>query len=151
MNKKAKKPRKSNLPNTQRAVKATKNHTPEPEKVVQIGSELTEVHAARFRGPIPPPKIIAEYEEALPGAADRIFAMAELNNALPDKALDYEYKEKLLAKTCAVLVTAMILGLAGFMAYNGAPREAAIIACSTVVAIVSAFLWGPKVKSEQDA
>jgi uncharacterized membrane protein len=32
-------------------------------------------------GPLPPPGILAGYEDALPGAADRIVSMAEANNA----------------------------------------------------------------------
>lgn len=30
-----------------------------------------------FEGPLPPPEQLAEYERAFPGAADRIFSMAE--------------------------------------------------------------------------
>ena len=30
-----------------------------------------------FQGPIPPPQVLRDQEEALPGAAERIFAMAE--------------------------------------------------------------------------
>jgi uncharacterized membrane protein len=34
-------------------------------------------HTQTFQGPIPPPDILAKYEETLPGAADRILQMAE--------------------------------------------------------------------------
>lgn len=32
-----------------------------------------------FQGPLPPPEILAGYERVLPGAADRIISMAEMN------------------------------------------------------------------------
>ena len=38
-----------------------------------------EFHASfeYFQGPIPPPQVIRDYEKVLPGAAERIFALAE--------------------------------------------------------------------------
>ena len=33
--------------------------------------------SARFSGPLPPPEVLAKYNDALPGAAERIIAMAE--------------------------------------------------------------------------
>jgi uncharacterized membrane protein len=39
-----------------------------------------EAHAVAFSGPLPPPEILARYNEILPGAAERIIAMAENQN-----------------------------------------------------------------------
>lgn len=39
---------------------------------------LTEyLHAASFKGPLPPPALFEHYEKALPGSADRILKLAE--------------------------------------------------------------------------
>lgn len=40
------------------------------------GFQIT-AHAAHFSGPIPPPEILIKYNEAVPGGAERIIAMAE--------------------------------------------------------------------------
>jgi len=41
------------------------------------GAQLVAYKRQSFSGPIPPPHILAEYENILPGAADRILAMSE--------------------------------------------------------------------------
>ncbi len=45
-----------------------------PEKFAKV---VAGVIAQEFSGPIPPPNIIAGYEDVLPGTADRIIRMAE--------------------------------------------------------------------------
>ena len=40
------------------------------------GFQIT-AHAAHFSGPLPPPEVLAKYNEAVPGGAERIIAMAE--------------------------------------------------------------------------
>jgi uncharacterized membrane protein len=37
--------------------------------------------SAQFQGPVPPPQVMAGYEEIVPGAADRLIAMAEREQA----------------------------------------------------------------------
>lgn len=44
------------------------------EKIERV---VSRVIAEKFSGPIPPPSIIAGYEDVVPGAADRIIRMAE--------------------------------------------------------------------------
>jgi len=40
-----------------------------------------EAHAVAFSGPLPPPEVLARYNEVLPGAAERIIVMAENQSA----------------------------------------------------------------------
>jgi uncharacterized membrane protein len=40
-----------------------------------------ETEFSAFQGPLPPPAVLAEYDRALPGAADRIIGMAERQSA----------------------------------------------------------------------
>ncbi len=39
------------------------------------------VHASLYAGPIPPPEVLAQYEDVLPGLADRIMAESERQRA----------------------------------------------------------------------
>ncbi len=48
------------------------------EKVEQVVARVIE---NRFSGPIPPPNVIAGYESIVPGAAERIIKMAEIQSA----------------------------------------------------------------------
>ena len=42
-----------------------------------VAAQIVTSEQAVFRGPVPPPEVLAGYEATLPGAADRILAMAE--------------------------------------------------------------------------
>lgn len=75
---------KNQLPGTPEAGVLEKNgkHKPaEPEYEITDSERmikvLAEVFEQEFSGPIPPPNIIAGYENVVPGAADRIIKMAE--------------------------------------------------------------------------
>lgn len=56
-----------------------------------VGVEIT---GESFSGPIPPPKILAEYEKIVPGSGDRIIKMAEHQMAhrhrMEDRAVDLD-------------------------------------------------------------
>jgi predicted membrane protein DUF2335 len=74
-----------------------------PDKRARVADRIVRRVESLFyyQGPIPPPEYVQGYENACPGAATRIIAMAEKaqdarNNRL-DKAMDYEYAA--LAKT----------------------------------------------------
>lgn len=45
--------------------------------VVHQESELV-TYEESFRGPLPPPSTLAQYEETLPGSAERLMTMAEV-------------------------------------------------------------------------
>jgi uncharacterized membrane protein len=43
----------------------------------RVSTQLIQTSQTQFIGPIPPPEVLAKYNEALPNAAERIMAMAE--------------------------------------------------------------------------
>src|SRR5438552_10293716 len=45
--------------------------------MVQSQSSAVRIQAATFSGPLPPPEALERYNQILPGAAERIIAMAE--------------------------------------------------------------------------
>lgn len=49
----------------------------EERPIAEKALQKQKIIAATFSGPLPPPSIIAGYEDILPGSADRIFTMAE--------------------------------------------------------------------------
>lgn len=44
---------------------------------IEKSGKLKIFYGRQFSGPLPPPEILESYEKTLPGAADRIFTMAE--------------------------------------------------------------------------
>lgn len=75
---------------TTRALESAKDNGSSEEESDKVGEILSRLpddtppevvelitQSALFSGPIPPPAMFAQYEEALPGAADRIMKLAE--------------------------------------------------------------------------
>ncbi len=69
------------------------------------------VLSAEFKGPLPPPGLLRQYEDVLPGSADRIFKMAE-------KALDHDISMGRAGATQATLglMLASFIAVAAFAA-----------------------------------
>jgi uncharacterized membrane protein len=72
------------------------------EEVKQVVSQV--IQEIQFSGPIPPPNIISGYEKILPGAADRILAMAEKQSEhrqeMEKKMVEAESRDGLLGIIC---------------------------------------------------
>jgi len=110
---------------------------------------------SQFHGPIPPPNILAEYEKLLPGAADRILAMAESETAhrqmMEGKAVNAEIDglKSEATDTRIGQIFGLVIGLTtvlagAYTAVNGAQITGALIGTSGVVGLVSAFIVGRK-------
>lgn len=69
-------------PDIEAAVERTLEGKVARRDLPEVARQITElIIAERFSGPLPHPKHLGDYEAALPGSAERILAMAELNLA----------------------------------------------------------------------
>ncbi len=103
-------------------------------------------------GPLPHPRILAGYEKIVPGAANRILAMAENEaehrHSVDDRCIRIDSRDSLLGIICAFVLglTAMIVG--ALIAIKS-PETAGVV-CGTLLAggglaaIVGAFITGTK-------
>lgn len=91
---------------------------PKTPKNIKRQSELVKqliVSGEFFSGPLPHPKILAEYEKILPGTTDRIFSMAEkqLNHRqdLEEKVVtaNIANEKKGMYMSFVITITAMII------------------------------------------
>lgn len=105
-----------------------------PEVLKALPEELRSVaiRAASFKGPLPPPGMFSGYEETLPGAAERLFAMAEREQ---DHRISWENTALTASANATKLgqllgFTMGILGIlvAGYIALEGATIVGVVIA-----------------------
>lgn len=108
---------------------------------------------AEFSGPLPHPSILAKYEEILPGAATRIFKMAEEQAShrrdMEKKSLNLSGRDALLG-----IVLGFIIALSGIVggiliiAFNpdsfGAVISGSAISGSSLIGIIRIFVIGSK-------
>lgn len=65
-----------------------------------------------FVGPLPPPEILAKYENTFPGAAERIFQMAE-DQALHRRSMEKESLKLAGRDSLLEIITSFIIASAG--------------------------------------
>lgn len=114
------------------------------EKQTQIIGLL--IRRQTFQGPIPRPEHFAQYEQTLPGAADRILTMAEKEQEHRHREEDNNYTLD-GRKIFVSFVLMVLLILSGIvMVVLDAYSVACIIFGTTAVAVLGAFAVGIKVK-----
>lgn len=90
--------------------------------------------------------VLEGYESIVPGAADRILAMAEKNNdylnEMDKEALRSGYAERRLGQIFALVIALFALSVSVVLAYTGNETTASIVGGSTVVGLVSIFVVG---------
>ncbi|MCP4115428.1 MAG: DUF2335 domain-containing protein [Desulfobacteraceae bacterium] len=149
----SKNPKKSRKQNRPVVAKSGSQRTGSKQHVTRSISES--LVASQFQGPIPPPELLAGYDDVVPGAADRIIALAEKETAhrheMEKKVLDAEVKvisnearEIFLGQIFAFLIgtTTVLAGV--YAAVHGAQITGSLIGTSGVVGLVSVFILGRK-------
>ena len=105
----------------------------EPKEKEQVRRVVAEVIQSEFSGPIPPPNIIRGYEEVLPGAADRIIAMAEKQSAhrqaMETKIIETESRDGFLGMVFAFSLSLLCIVAAVIIVYL-VPKEGGAFAGS---------------------
>lgn len=101
---------------------------------------------AEFSGPLPPPQILEKYETVLPGAAERVFAMAEKQavhrQALEKKVIDSDALQALVGTVFGLVIGLFGLGSAVYCIILGHDWAGVGIGGATLVSMVSAFIYG---------
>lgn len=95
-------------------------------------------------GPLPPPEDLAQYDQACPGAAERIIAMAERQadhrQSMETNHLKWEYGLQSCGQWLALAALIAMLLLVGFTFYVGQPIAGSALGGGTIIAVVGMFL-----------
>ncbi len=96
----------------------------------------------QYSGPIPPPGLLHDYEQVLPGIADRIVAMAE-----------YEQKHRIYYETrgiwmAFVLALALIL-LSAYVVSLGYALASVAVVGTAITSIAGAFIYSDRSRRKE--
>ena len=132
----------------------------EPQKSVAIPESKEELEKfliaiyQEFAGPIPPPSMMKQYEETLPGSADRILKMAENQSEhrqwMEKKELSFANREVHIGQMLGFFIGAIAIVTGVYAALNGAPIPGGFIGTAGVVGLVSVFVIGSNRKPPQE-
>ncbi len=102
------------------------------------------------RGPLPSAKEFQRYDQALPGAADRILAMAEREqthrHAIEHHVVTEDVRLKKRSPWFAFVALCAMLAVVGYIAYLGHPTSATALGGGVLIGVVALFLgqrWRP--------
>uniref|UniRef100_Q3ASH4 DUF2335 domain-containing protein n=1 Tax=Chlorobium chlorochromatii (strain CaD3) TaxID=340177 RepID=Q3ASH4_CHLCH len=106
-----------------------------------------------FSGPLPHPDLLREYENILPGCAERILVMAELEQTKRHEITERESKGLLdhLARGQHYAFAAVIITFASaiYLAMNGHEFIASTIVTLDIIGLVVAFITGKALSLKQ--
>lgn len=109
----------------------------------------------QFSGPLPHPKILDAYDKILPGAAERIFSMAECQaehrRSLELIVIKGDSVRANLGLAAAVGVALISIAAAVYLAVNGHGLVATALVGSNLVAGSTVFIYGTNSRKEERA
>jgi len=119
---------------------------PEPKRqeLARIRIEKHESFSMRA-GPLPDPSELDAYNQIIPNGADRIIKMAENQSAhrieIETMVVKSQQRQAFAGQLFALILGLSGLGLATYAAVSGQPWFGSVIGGSTLVGLVSVFLY----------
>lgn len=108
-----------------------------------------------FSGPIPPPNLLREYDEIVPGTAARIVAMAEAQSRhridLEKRVVHSDIRKSYYGLVFAFVICIAFLACGTFLVLNGHDVAGATIATSSLVGLAGTFIYGTHARKQERA
>ena len=108
---------------------------------------------SRYLGPIPPPGALAQYEETLPGAADRILKMTENQQAhrraLETRVVESGARESIAGIAVGGIVSVAALVVAAIFVTQGQPWFGIAAVLGTIGSLAGVFVYGGRSQREE--
>ncbi|MBM3493745.1 MAG: DUF2335 domain-containing protein [Armatimonadetes bacterium] len=117
-----------------------------PDQSAQTGNQALTVHSQQFIGPLPPPEALRLYEETLPGAADRIIAMAEQQAAhrqrIESLAVQTQAKRSIQGLWLGAGLSFAMTMVAAALAFTGHQTAGIAFASINIAGVAGVFVYG---------
>jgi uncharacterized membrane protein len=109
---------------------------------------LSRFEAEFFEGPLPHPETLAHYESIYPGAADRIFGMAELQSRhrqdLEKLVITSNCRAQDRGPIFGFTLAAGVIGLGAYLILQGKEVSGLVALVAALVAMVVPFVYGKR-------
>ena len=111
---------------------------------VEVQLQRVKLH----RGPLPDAELLAQYEDVLPGLADRIVRMAELEqgnrHALERAESQLPYRLAARGQFLAITAIVLVLAFAVFLVATGSPVTGGVVVGADLLGLVTVFVTGQR-------
>jgi uncharacterized membrane protein len=106
-----------------------------------------------FSGPLPPPQILNQYNDAVANGAERIMAMAEKQSEhrrkLEATVLKTDSRNSLLGIVCAFVLGLVTVVTGAVVVVMGHTWPGTILGSAGLVGLVSAFIYGTRERRKE--
>lgn len=118
-----------------------------PAQAERVATQVVEVTAAMWKAPIPPPSVLAEYEDVVPGSAAQIMNVFTSEAGHRRRMERWQFGMQGAGLACGVFVVLCMLGVAAFaLVMHETAVAAAVPAVLAAVAGVFVFKQAPAKK-----
>ncbi len=104
------------------------------------------IQATQYSGPVPPPEVLQGFEQIVPGAAERILAMAEENGKhqreMEKNALAAASRTVIIGQIFGLIIAILAFTTCIIALYLGSENTAMIIGGVTITGLVAVFVTG---------
>lgn len=124
------------------------------ERLLDRPQVMAMVSRTAFRGPLPPPAMLREYNDIVPGAAERILERSEKEQAhrhrVTEKSVDGAIRKDRRGQWMAYSITLIILAIATVFSLKGQTVFAGTLITVDLIGLASVFAIGRISKSSSD-
>ena len=140
------------MPTGDAEIQTGREYQPDSRQADIVSPDRTQVQitARTWHGPLPPPDDFRGYEAVLPGAAERIMALAERQAGhrhrieLTESAA--QQRRSSLGLLAGFVVAMTALGLGGFLIYLGHEWAGGVVVGIDLVGLVAVFVYGSRTR-----
>ena len=101
-----------------------------------------------FSGPLPPPEILKQFNDIVPGAAERIIKMAEDQSLhrrdLESRVIESDISRSKWGQVLGFCIAICGLGASVIVAIYGSAIAGGVIGVGTLASLVGVFMYGSK-------
>jgi uncharacterized membrane protein len=106
-----------------------------------------------FSGPLPPPEVLKKYNDIVPGAAQRMIAMAEgqftHRTTLEKKVIEADLVRSRWGQILGFVIAIFGLGISGVISLYGKQWAGGVIGVTTLASLVGVFMYGSHARSKE--
>jgi uncharacterized membrane protein len=136
-----------------REVERRQNSPTSSQQPAQPPVYVTTIEGVSYRGPLPPPQILQGYEELLPGAAERIFAMAEENqkhrHKLESEVIPRKSRNETRGQFFGFILAIVTIGIGAFLIYLDKNVIGLSVILTELVLLVTLFIYTDQQKRKE--
>ncbi|MEZ5006959.1 MAG: DUF2335 domain-containing protein [Chitinophagales bacterium] len=144
---KGKNKRKENLSNQNEFIPIVEAlEIPEEEKTKLYSAVVSIFKKESFSGPLPPPRMLKEYNNVIENGAERIMVMAEKQGehrrSLESHAVTEQLRQSRYGQIFGFIIALLLIGVSTVLGLSGQPVLAGVLGGSTLVSLVTVFVYG---------